>query len=292
MKVTYWGTRGSTPAPSVRSRGFYTDRYGGNTSCVEISVPGTQLILDAGTGIRELGAYMAGNGIKAANILLSHSHWDHIQGFPFFVPGYLPGNWLRVFGQEKDFLVMRRVEPTTKQTFEHQQVQPYFPVPLESMNAQMEFNDVLPGDSFDLDGVRITTRELNHPNGYLGFRLEHNGKIVAYASDNEPDGRELTDNLIELARGADLFIQDAQYTPEEYAGKKGWGHSTYEHAIDSAVKAGAKKLALFHHEPVHDDRQLDAILKRAHDYLPKALDLYKGSGLEIAMAEEGASEPV
>ena len=281
MKVKLWGTRGSIPTPSSEDENFYTHVYGGNTSCVEICTPDTEIVIDAGSGIRRLGNNMMKRGYGKPNentqqihLLLSHSHWDHIQGFPFFTPAYISGNRIRVIGQEKDYTIMTRGEPTTKQTLQHQQVSPHFPVPLEKMMATMEFTDIHPGDEFDIGDLNITTKALNHPDGYIGFRFEREGKSIAYCSDCEPDGEDFTANLLALAKDADLLIHDAQYTPEEYKTKIGWGHSTYEHAIDDAIKANVKKLVLFHHEPLHDDEKMEEIEARALNYIPTAMEKY------------------
>ena len=230
MRVKYWGTRGSAPSPSVEEFGFHTEIHGGNTSCVELILPTAEIIIDAGTGIRELGRNLLKRGYGAREdkserevyLLLSHTHWDHIQGFPFFKPAYVPGNKISFFAQEKDVAAMRRAVPTTKQALEYQQTPPYFPVPLGAMRAEMGFNDIKDGSEFEIGNVAVRAKALNHPDGYLGFRLEHNGKIFVYASDNEPDGKVFTDNLLALADGADLFVQDSQYTPEEYERKNGW----------------------------------------------------------------------
>ncbi|MDI6721859.1 MAG: MBL fold metallo-hydrolase [Candidatus Aenigmarchaeota archaeon] len=292
MKIRYWGTRGSIPSPSAEGFGFYTQRYGGNTSCVEVLTPGEEIIIDAGSGIRMLGLDVMKrkkDGPWASYLLLSHSHWDHIQGFPFFVPGYLPDNSIKIYGQEKDFFIMRRARPTTKQVLEHQQVHPYFPVPLEMMKGGMEFNDMNGKETLDIGSTRIRTAELNHPDGYIGFRLEHDGKVFVYASDNETDGGRLGENLLELSENADLLLHDAQYTPEEYQMKKSWGHSTYEHAIDNALRANAKKLVLFHHDPVHDDEYLDSLFDRANKYAERAMDAMKRE-IKISIAREGGEE--
>ena len=166
---------------------------------------------------------------------------------------------------------MRRDVETTKQMLQHQQVHPYFPVPLGEMRAGMEFTDITPGNEFWVGDVLVRTAELYHPNGYVGFRLEHEGKSVAYCSDCEPDGEKFTQNLLGLAEGVDLLIHDAQYTPDEFKTKAGWGHSTYEHAIDDAIKAGAKRLVIFHHDPMHDDKRMDEIAATALEYVPVSM---------------------
>jgi len=299
MRVRYWGTRGSLPSPSVEEDKFYTSIHGGNTSCVEVAVPAGRIIIDAGSGIARLGnrltkEYADDQRTRELNLLLSHTHWDHIQGFPFFKPAYNPLNTINIYAQEKDVVEMRRVIPTTEQALEHQQKPPYFPVPLKAMRGDLNFKDVKPGDVFEVGGVIVRTAALNHPDGYIGFRLEHGGRVATYTSDNEPNGKESRDNLLELAHKADLLIQDAQYTPEEYETRKGWGHSTYQQAVDIAIEAGVKRLRLFHHDPEHDDRTMVGIAQKARDYADEKLRGLRRSltSLQIEAAREGIVEDI
>ncbi|MBI4020248.1 MAG: MBL fold metallo-hydrolase [Candidatus Aenigmarchaeota archaeon] len=306
MKIRYWGVRGSVPSPSTEVRGFYTQKYGGNTSCVEVMLPGHEIILDAGTGIKPLGNELMKRGFAPGEdkkghgelyVLLSHTHWDHIQGFPFFVPAYIEGNKIHVYAQQKDVEEMKRQMPTTRQAMAHQQQFPYFPVPLEGLRATLDFTDVIPGNTIKLDGVTISTAEVNHPNGCIAYRIEYGGKSLAYATDNQPTAVANTpnyrSNIIKVANQADILIHDGQYTPEEYDnGKEHWGHSTYEHAVQNAVIANARKLVLFHHEPEYDDRKLDGLANRAHDYLASYIPMHRKdlNSIDLLIAREGTED--
>ena len=262
FKIKFWGTRGSIPSPGPK-----TMRYGGNTSCVEIDAGGALSILDAGTGMRELGdellARLKGGPINA-NIYITHTHWDHIQGFPFFVPAYVPGNKLRLHGPHgmgKSFEKVFRdlLDPNN------------FPVDLGDMRSDISFVEVK-GGPMEYDGVKVLTSFTNHPGMDLAYRFERGGKIVVYLTDHEPycsmheknDFFQKQDNAVtEFCRGADLLIADAQYTDEEYLKKRTWGHSRYKDTVQLAADADVKKLALFHHDPYHPDDILEGIGKDA-----------------------------
>jgi phosphoribosyl 1,2-cyclic phosphodiesterase len=253
MKVTFWGTRGSVPTP-----GPDTVKYGGNTACVEVRLDdGPLIILDAGTGIRELGLSLASeSGSLHAHVLISHPHWDHIQGWPFFQPAYEAGNHFTVIG-------CHLPEGTVQQALEGQMADFYFPVDCGLMRDQVgcrERND----DVFDLDGVRIRTIRVNHPGLATGFRIEQGEKSLVYLTDNELSrhGPELTPyhDFVSFCEGADLLIHDTQYTEKEIADKRGWGHSSDEEAMSLALEAGARRLALFHYDPLHDDATIDGIV--------------------------------
>ena len=248
-KLSFWGVRGSTPTVDPA-----TWRYGGNTPCLELIAPdGTQLILDCGTGLRMLGSRWAGpNGGQKheTHFLVTHYHWDHIQGIPFFSPLYAEQNEFHFYSFRSEFLG----RDSLKQVFETQMAQPYFPVDLSAMNAKRRFQEVADGDAFFIGENRISTRALNHPQGCLGFRIETPAGMVVYATDNEPGNPELDKSLRELAQGADIFINDAQYTPEQLAGpKRGWGHSSWKEGVKVAREVGAKTLVLFHHDPDSTD---------------------------------------
>lgn len=259
-KLSFWGVRGSTPTVDPA-----TWRYGGNTPCLELSAPdGTQFIVDCGTGLRMLGSrWSAPNaGSADTHIFVTHYHWDHIQGIPFFAPLYLEQNEFQFYSFRSKFLG----RDSLKQVFEAQMALPYFPVDLSAMNARRKFREVDGGDSFKIGENKVTARWLNHPQGCLGFRIETPGGTVVYATDNEPGDPKLDESLRELAAGADIFINDAQFTPEQLVTtRKGWGHSSWHEGVKVAREAGAKTLVLFHHDPDSTDRTVDTILRQARD---------------------------
>jgi phosphoribosyl 1,2-cyclic phosphodiesterase len=274
MVVRFWGVRGSLPAP-----GAGTLKTGGNTACVEVRCGGETVIFDLGTGLRPLGLSLARNGPVRASLFLSHYHWDHIAGLPFFAPAYDSKSELVIHG------AMRRGRDV-RQILSGQMVDPYFPVDLGVLNAHLRFVTLQDGGFAHLGGAVVRAAELNHPGGALGFRLEHQGRVMVYATDFE-HGTAADDRLVELARGADLLIFDAQYTPAEYAGgrgvesKKGWGHSTYAVGAQMARRAGAKKLALYHHAPDRDDRGIAKLAAAARKLHPGAFAAREG--LEVAL---------
>src|SRR3989475_2525741 len=259
-KLSFWGVRGSTPTVDPA-----TWRYGGNTPCLELAAPdGTQIILDCGTGLRTLGSRWAPSGGRSpeTHIFVTHYHWDHIQGIPFFSPVYAEKNELQFYSFRSKFVG----RDSLKQVFETQMALPYFPVDLSAMNAKRKFQEVEGGDSFPIRENKITARWLNHPQGCLGFRIETPAGTVAYATDNEPGDAKLDESLRELAAGADIFINDAQFTPEQLATtRKGWGHSSWLEGVRVAREAGAKTLVLFHHDPDSTDRMVDNLLRQARD---------------------------
>ncbi|HZS70520.1 MAG TPA: MBL fold metallo-hydrolase [Candidatus Acidoferrum sp.] len=260
-KLSFWGVRGSTPTVDP-----VTWRYGGNTPCLELITPDrTQFILDCGTGLRMLGSRLGpANEEKPAeaHILVTHYHWDHIQGIPFFGPLYSENNTFHFYSFRSKFLG----RDSLKQVFEAQMALPYFPVDLSAMSAKRKFRELEGGDSFEVGQNKITARWLNHPQGCLGFRIETPAGTVVYATDNEPGVAKLQDNLRQLAEGADIFINDAQYTPEQLAkSRRGWGHSSWKEGVEIARETGAKTLVLFHHDPDSADRMIDGLLKEARD---------------------------
>jgi len=260
-KLSFWGVRGSTPTVDPA-----TWRYGGNTPCLELIAPdGTQFILDCGTGLRMLGSRWAAPGgarPPETHILVTHYHWDHIQGVPFFAPLYTKNNEFHFYSFRSKYLG----RDSLKQVFEAQMAMPYFPVDLSAMNATRRFKEVEGGDTFKIRENKITARWLNHPQGCLGYRIETPAGVVVYATDNEPGDPKLDKSLRELAADADIFINDAQYTPEQMATtRKGWGHSSWKDGVLAARDARAKTLVLFHHDPDSTDRGVDAILRNARE---------------------------
>ena len=262
MRITFWGVRGSIPSP-----GPDTVEIGGNTSCVEVRAGKALLVLDGGTGLRLLGKKLVKEMPLTAHIFFSHVHWDHIQGFPFFDPAFVPGNTIHLYGGTT---VTRTLEETLAGQMDH----PSFPVHLSEMGATMFFHDIGEGQVLEIDAgggkvAKITTARGNHPNGVMAYRIEHDGHTMVYATDTEHYA-VIDSKLLALAQDADVLIYDSQYTPEEYAGtagtggpKLGWGHSTFEEAVKLANAAKVKELVLFHHDPMQNDGAVREKEKRA-----------------------------
>ncbi len=263
MRVRFWGTRGSiaTPGPS-------TVRFGGNTLCVElITNQGERLIFDCGTGARPLGIDLNHSVPRPlrATILLSHTHWDHIQGFPFFAPAFVPGNEFTICAPDG-------VGSSLANVLAGQMEFTYFPVKLDQLPAKIAFRDLSEGQH-NINGIGVKAQYLNHPATCLGYRIETDGVAVVYLTDHEPFSETLwrsdappgmLESILhagdrrhaEFMRGADLVIHDSQYTPREYEAKKNWGHSTHKYAVELAAAAGVRHLALIHHDPLHDDAKV------------------------------------
>lgn len=275
FEVQFWGVRGSIPAP-----GAETVRYGGNTSCLEMRVAGKQLIFDGGTGLRVLGKNLLKSMPVEAYMFFTHSHWDHIQGFPFFVPAFIRGNCFHIYG------AIAPNGASMKQRLSDQMLHPNFPVPIQVMQSDLKFYDLTPGDQVALDDITIETGSLNHPNTAIGYRVTWQGRTVVYASDTEHFPDRLDENLLHLARNADLLIYDACYTDDEYydikAPKIGWGHSTWEAGIQLAEAAGVKKIAMFHHDPNHDDDFLDGVAAQVEARFPGSFLAREGMIVQIA----------
>ena len=280
--VRFWGVRGSVPTP-----GPTTVRYGGNTSCVEVRLGGQVIVLDAGTGIRLLGDALASEFADesiALSLLISHTHWDHIQGLPFFSPAYSPGNRVGIFGYKGAKKGLERI-------LSAQMESPHFPVQMNTMVGDVSFSE-FGRDPFTLGEVRVSVRPLNHPGGAMGFRLEAGGVVVVYVPDNEPEpfeahssGREgRNQDLIEFVRDADVAIMDAQYDASEYPSHKGWGHGCVDDVVKIASAGRVRKLFLFHHDPYHDDERMDDIVVHAQSLANRL-----GPGMRVAAAREGLS---
>jgi phosphoribosyl 1,2-cyclic phosphodiesterase len=284
--VKFWGTRGSIPTP-----GHHTRRYGGNTSCVELSINGTLFVCDGGTGLRELGMDLLqrGNSPLTGHLLFSHAHWDHIQGFPFFTPLYLPANTFYVYGTSRGDTRLYRLLSGQMQS-------DYFPVDFADLRSK-----ILPGNLDDgeavIDGTRVRCLEQQHPGKSFAFAFEALGKKVVYATDNEldltlPNTEEALKNLaarrmiperyVAFAREADLLIADGQYTDAEYPTKIGWGHARCTTLVDLAIQAGVKQLAVFHHDPMQSDDDMELKIAACQERAQRF-----GSSLQIFGAREG-----
>jgi phosphoribosyl 1,2-cyclic phosphodiesterase len=304
MKVRFWGVRGSIPVP-----GRATNRYGGNTSCVEVRPKGASpIIIDAGTGIRKLGKSLLEDGFSegkgTAHILISHTHWDHVQGLPFFSPMYRPGNQIHIFARQRDLHL--------EAVFSQQQHSPYFPVPLTALHADMSFHELVEGATFHLGKAKITCARLNHPCVAIAYRVDVDRASVVYCSDTAPFtdlllGRDFVEapphgtlpppvreelaqmraGVVALAKNADLLIYDTQFTPDEYKSRPHWGHSRPDDAIEIAREAGVKQLCLFHHAPMRSDDDNDRILAHYREVVSadKFTLVSAYEGLEIPLGD-------
>ncbi|MBM3812234.1 MAG: MBL fold metallo-hydrolase [Acidimicrobiia bacterium] len=248
LHVQFWGVRGSIPTPHAANM-----RYGGNTACVEVRLQGgPPVVLDAGTGIRRLGLEL--RGCPLIHLLLTHFHWDHIQGLPFFDPLHHPAQTLDVWSS---------APPARLQaTLEQQMSTPYFPVNLTEPPRRPSYNQAT-GHGFEVGGIKVQPIELHHPGGSTGYKLSANGASVVYATDHEPGSAVHDAALLEVAAGADLLIIDSQYTPEEHQAREGWGHGTWLDSARTAREAGVKRLILFHHDPARDDEAVAALVENA-----------------------------
>ncbi len=272
MHITFWGVRGSTPTPHP-----HTLRYGGNTACVEVRTPaGHTVILDCGTGITALGKRLAEKtpreGLQLM-VFLSHFHWDHIQGLPFFAPLYDARN--QVF-----FHCFKAQGITTRDALGGLMLPPYFPADISVMRSQKNFRTI-GEERMKVFDVEIVSRYLHHPQGCLGFRVEAETGVFVYATDHEHGHAKFDSNIRELAAGADLLVYDAQYTPAEYDSRAGWGHSTWQEGIRVARDSGARELVLFHHDPDHSDLFLDKVLLEACARFPRVDIAAEGTTVAI-----------
>jgi phosphoribosyl 1,2-cyclic phosphodiesterase len=272
--VHFWGVRGSIACP-----GQSTVRYGGNTSCVEMRVGGHRLIFDGGTGLRVLGQSLLSQMPVEAHLFFTHSHWDHIQGFPFFVPAFVKGNQFHIYGT---------VAPngsTIEQRLNDQMLHPNFPVPLQIMGAALKFYDLEIGETVRIGEVLVENALLNHPGEAVGYRVNWHDHAVAYITDTEHYPDRLDENVLWLARNADVLIYDATYTDEEYHSKQsskvGWGHSTWQEAVKVAQAANVKKLVIFHHDPLHDDNFMDRVKEDTAQQFPNSVVAWEGLEINV-----------
>ena len=300
MQITFWGVRGSYPVP-----GAATVRYGGQTSCVEARTSkGETLIVDAGTGLRALGNKLlreSGGSPRQYHVLLSHVHWDHIQGLPFFSPAYIPGTRISVYAL---LTAANELDQVIGGITRHE----FFPMPLESVPAQFQFHQVEPGVDFVIGSFHITPIALNHPFGSVGYRIDADGRSWAYVSDTAPFNQVLhkqhflkgpeplsdddklalsamREALVKRLVGVDTVVYDTHFLPEEYARFPHYGHSTPDQALDICVEAKVERLVLYHHAPSHTDEQMDQI---AAKYLAKGAQV----GVEVLTSFEGMTVPI
>jgi phosphoribosyl 1,2-cyclic phosphodiesterase len=268
MKVRLWGVRGSTPTPEKGN-----GRYGGNTSCVEVRLDnGTLIILDCGSGLRVLGKSLLGEFADRplqAYVFLTHLHWDHIQGIPFFLPFYKKQNTFFFYSPLRRGAELR-------QAIEVMMRAPYFPVNMSAMAAQLHFLR-LGKAPLNINGAVISSAPLHHPQGCVGYRIEADGGVVVLATDTEP-GSPIHDRAVRaLAQDADLLLYDSQYTPQQEEGeKKGWGHGTWQEGVRIARQYGVKRLVLFHHDPDSDDAHVDSLVARAQKEFPNTTGAAEG----------------
>jgi phosphoribosyl 1,2-cyclic phosphodiesterase len=275
MEIRLWGTRGSIPSP-----GPSTLEFGGNTTCLEVVLrSGKRIVIDGGTGIRLLGEHLQTTvATIRIHLLLTHNHWDHLIGLPFFCPIYREDSEIQIDGWPLAFQALTRV-------FDDHMGDGFFPVAFEELKAHTSFLNKISRSPLVLDEVHIDSLPLNHPQGCLGFRFQEEGQTLVFITDNElglDEGYRFPD-FVKFVQGADLLIHDAQYLPEEMPSHRGWGHSTYEEAVRLALEAGVKSLLLTHHDPGRTDAQVRDILRRARQMAQAS-----GQPLAVDAAREGA----
>jgi phosphoribosyl 1,2-cyclic phosphodiesterase len=273
LTVRFLGVRGSIATPGMAA--------GGNTACVEVVAGDTRIILDAGTGLRTLGNERMAHGPRHSTILLSHLHWDHVAGLQFFTPVYVPGHRVEIASGPNG--VMSH-DAAIRSLFKA----PFFPVDFDDLGGTVTTRELRANDQFTIGDITITMAKLNHPDPVYGYRLEHGGQSIVYATDTEHFSC-VDPTLKKLAAGADILIYDAQYTPEEYPTKVGWGHSTWEAGAELARAAGVPQLVLFHHDPGRSDAALAALEAAAQAALPGTVAAREGLVLNARDAERAAA---
>ncbi len=301
LEITYWGVRGSLP---VSDPGKI--RYGGSTSCVEIKADnGTRLVFDGGSGISSLGNACMQSGLpEPLPVFITHPHWDHIQGLPFFAPAFIPGNAITFYGCNQGEMPFENV-------LRQQMQSPYFPVDLENWAADIAFEAVSETE-VNINGLTVRSTYVEHPGMTLGFRIEYGEKSVVYIPDNEPfakfplekvfseqgaPGDELDmesvflldqkEKFFGFIGDADVLIHDAQYTPEEYPAKTGWGHSSFELTVQTALYGNVRQLVLFHHDPIRTDDEIDDMVDRSRHIAAE-----QGSSMQISAARQNTSTTI
>ncbi len=272
FSIRFWGVRGSLPCP-----GPATKRYGGNTPCIEVRCDGRLLILDAGTGLRELGdALVQEGGALDADLFLTHCHYDHVLGIPFFAPFFQPQHRFRMWAGNL------LPEFQLKGVMERMMSEPLFPIGIDTFKASIEYRDFRAGEIILQAGrLAIHTLMLDHPGGATAYRIDYGGRSVAYVTDNEGRREDHDRPLVAFARNADLVIYDTTYTEDEIDEKKGWGHSTWQDGMRLADAAGVKTFCLFHHAPEHDDTAMDAMLAQARAARPGTIAAIEGQIISL-----------
>ena len=275
MKVRFWGVRGSIPAPGAKTAGV-----GGNTSCLEVTCGDQRLILDAGTGLRGLGASCRGEMPLHVHLFLSHTHWDHIQGLPFFIPIFIPGNRIEIYGADTESMSLAESIAVQMQA-------PHFPVSFQDLPSQIGFHTMQPGIPVEVGAATVRAERGNHPGGVLAYRIEYGGHSLVYATDTEHYADRVDANLVEFARETDLLIYDAMYTPAEYNGevdglvRHGWGHSTNIAGATLAQAANVGRYILFHHDPDQDDKAVAEKTAAARELFPRCEAAMEGKVIEL-----------
>jgi phosphoribosyl 1,2-cyclic phosphodiesterase len=276
MNLRFWGVRGSIPTPHADRL-----RYGGNTTCLEIDAHDEEevVLIDCGSGLRALGEELTHRRpIRRVHILMTHFHWDHIQGLPYFPP---------LFQRNVDIVFYSTHPPDrVRGLLQVQMADPFFPVPFASIPSNAEFRHVECGRPFTAGAFRMDAFPLRHPQGAVGFRLDLDGKVLVHASDHEYGDAAVDAGIVRAARNVDMLIMDAQYTPEEYVAKVGWGHSSIAHATEAAHAADVSRLILFHHDPMHNDTFLDGMLERARQAYPSTDMAREGEVYEVDAARQ------
>jgi len=273
LKVKFWGVRGS-----ISCAGSEYVRYGGNTSCLEVTAGGRRLIFDAGTGIRTLGLELARQAPLDIDIYFTHTHLDHLSGLTFFAPLFDKRNSVRMWAGHLE------APYTLKKVVSNLMQAPIYPVTLDIFQASVSFKEFDAGTSLACGAVAMRTAPLNHPNGATGYRVEHGGKSICYITDTEHREGERDQTIVDLCRGADIMIYDCSYTDEEYPRYKGWGHSTWQEGARIADAAGVGTLAIFHHDPSHDDAFMDDVARKAAELRPGSAP---GGLPRVVVAHEG-----
>ncbi len=271
MRVKFWGTRGSVPTP-----GRATEKFGGNTTCVEVIADDHRLILDAGTGIRELGLVLADEGPSASTLLFSHLHWDHIQGLPFFTPLFLKGFGITIFAPAP-------LKSPLKKVLNKQMATDVFPVDFADLSADIQFETLEEG-GITTGPFQITALPQQHPGGSWGYRVEADGRALYYSTDNETDPDADADaraRQVDAYHGANLLVVDGQYTLKEYPSRRGWGHGVLEHVTALATEAGVQRVAITHHDPMRDDEELNTLERQIRKSAPDLPLFFARDGLAV-----------